>query len=142
MIRRDPSILPYGPTAKMLRDSDPEKACAIKCYSTDSKEVLRRIIMMGKMTIRLKMRRMAIRSNIMSNLFCDSQNVLAYGDGEYDYEDVNDNGYGCAKVSRSWSFPDGTVCYLDRSSSRSTLLLSIELDIVHRSEKLWVKKKL
>lgn len=38
--RRDPSILPYGPTAKMLRDSDPEKACSIKCYSTDSKEVL------------------------------------------------------------------------------------------------------
>ena len=39
MTRRDPSILPYGPTANMLRDSDPEKACSIKCYSTDSKEV-------------------------------------------------------------------------------------------------------
>ena len=37
--RRDSSILPYGPTARMLRDSDPERACAIKCYSTDSKEV-------------------------------------------------------------------------------------------------------
>ena len=37
--RRDSSILPYGPTAKMLRDSDPERACAIKCFSTDSKEV-------------------------------------------------------------------------------------------------------
>ena len=50
--RRDPSILPYGPTAKMLRDSDPEKACSIKCYSTDSKEVLLSMIkVMMVMTI-------------------------------------------------------------------------------------------
>ena len=26
--------------------------------------------------------------------------------------------YYCFQVSRSWSFPDGTVCYLDHSSSR------------------------
>ena len=91
MIRRDPSILPYGPTAKMLRDSDPEKACAINCYSTDSKEVLRRIIMIGNMMIRMTRRRMVIRRKIMSNLLCDSQNVLTDGDCGYDYEDVNDN---------------------------------------------------
>ena len=88
MIRRDPSILPYGPTAKMLRDSDPEKACAINCYSTDSKEVLRRIIMVGYMIIKMTRWRMVLRRNIMSNILWDSP---ADDDGECDYKDVNEN---------------------------------------------------
>ena len=64
IIRRDSGILPYGPTAKMLRDSDPEKACAIKCYSTDSKEVMMRIVLMGKMVIRMMRKRMVIRRDL------------------------------------------------------------------------------
>ena len=45
----------------MLRDSDPERACAIKCYSTDSKEVpLMRIIRMENVMVGVFMMRRVV----------------------------------------------------------------------------------
>ena len=66
--------------------------------------------MMGNMMVR--MRRLRRMVNHDDKYFMQHSE----GDGDDEYEYDNDN--FCAKVSRSWSFPDGTVCYLDRSSSR------------------------